>query len=450
VALVSSFYLKRALKLGIPVVAGQLGFILMGATDTVMVGKVSNDAQAAVGLGNSIFFLVMILGYGILFGITSLVSIADGEGKLNDSWRYIKTGLKLLIPITIILYFMLWFVGFNFSILDQPKNISILAVDYINVINLSTPFLFVATLYASFLNGLGKTIPNMVITFICLIANYYLNIWFIFGLGNVIPAMGFIGSGYATVISRILLCVITIIYCYQNEVVVSIRRAYVQTVSFFTTAREILKFGIPVGTQLFLEIFAFTASFVIAGWLGALSLTAHQVVLNIASITFMFVTGISTAAGIMIGNGYGAKDKNHIFESAKACIFIVATLELFFCSIFMLFGKELLAIYSDDATLIAFAAPLMFVAAAFQVSDGLQNLGLNMLRGMHDVHKPALIAFFSYWIVMVPVSLYLAMPWGLAMGIDGVWWGFVIGLSLASIILIPRFFMHLRTIQNKW
>ncbi len=447
--MVTRDYIHRALFIGAPVVAGQLGFVLMGATDTVMVGKVSNDAQAAVGLGNSIYFLVLIIGYGILFGITSLVSIADGAKKLETSWKYIRTGLVLLIPITIILCTALYLLGFNFDILDQPKEITPMAIAYMNVVNFSTPFLLVATLYAAFLNGLGKTIPNMVIAFICLIVNYFCNKWFIFGLGP-IPAYGFIGSAYATLFSRILMCVLTVAYCYQNSIVTGIRKAYVKTNSFLETSKDILKFGLPIGFQLFLEVFAFTASFVIAGWISGMALAAHQVVLNIASITFMFITGISTAANIMVGNGYGAKDRNHIFESAKACILIIAVIEVIFCASFLLVGKQLLSIYTNDTQLIAYAAPLMLIAAAFQVSDGLQNLGLNMLRGLTDVSRPALIAFICYWLIMIPACYYLAMPIGLNLGVQGIWWGFVIGLSLASIILIMRFFMHLRSIEKEW
>jgi len=441
-------YIKKALVIGSPVVISQLGFVLMGSTDTIMVGKISTVCQAACGLGNSLFFLVMIIGFGVLYGITSLVSIDDGAKELRQSWRYIKIGRLLLIPITIILGAFIFLMTSNFSIFQQPDTVNKLAIDYLNIINISTPFLLLSTLYGSFLNGLGKTIPNMVITFICLVLNYFLNKWFIFGY-YFIPSYGFIGSAYATVIARFMMCLLTILYCYNNSIVLSIRKRYKKATSFIVTSKEILTIGLPIGAQLFLEVFAFTASYIIAGWLGDLALSAHQVILNIASITFMFITGISTAANIMIGNGFGAKDKAHIMSSALACGFLVIFFELIFCLVLILFRKPLVELYSVDKELLALAVPLMIIAAAFQLFDGLQNLALNMLRGVKDVKVPAMIAFVSYWLIMVPLGYYLAVPKFGNLGLSGIWWGFVFGLGIASIVLNLRFFLHLRTLKWK-
>ena len=168
------------------------------------------------------------------------------------------------------------------------------------------------------------------------------------------------------------------------------------------------------------------------------------------AVAFMFMKGISTASNIMIGNGYGARDKKHILESAKACALLVLVTECVFVAAFIIFPKELLSIYSTDTELLVFAVPLMLIAAGFQISDGFQNLALNMLRGIKDVRMPALIAFVSYWVVMIPMSIWLALPSGMNLGVSGVWWGFVIGLSLASIILLLRFIKQYKTIETRW
>jgi len=445
---VSSQYIKRAIQIGAPVIGGQLGFVLMGSTDTIMCGKVSNDAQAAVGIGSAIYFLFLVLGLGLYFGITSLVSIADGADKRDKTWKYIKSGLILSIPISIGLAILLFFASYFFDYLNQPEAISEMTKSYLIALIWGTPFFLIYTLYSSYLNGLGKTLPSMGVTAFALILNYFFNDWLIFGKMG-LPAYGFIGSAYATNLSKIVLCLLLVLYTYTNTNLMAIRRTPILE-NWRTTIAEVYKMGMPIGFQLFLEVFAFTASFIIAGWLGNLSLAAHQVVLNMATVTFMFITGISTSSNIMIGNGYGAEDKSHIYESAKACSAIILAVELVFVLAFVLFPKSLLSIYTVDQTLLNFAAPLMVMAAAFQVSDGFQNLGLNMLRGIKDVRIPAVIAFISYWLVMIPASYWMAMPTGLNLGVIGVWWGFVIGLSLASVILIYRFNQQLKTIETRW
>jgi MATE family multidrug resistance protein len=420
----------------------------MGSTDTVMCGLVSNDAQAAVGIGSAIYFLFIVLGLGVYFGITSLVSIADGAGKRDKTWKYIRTGLVLSIPISIALGVLLFLSSYFFDYLNQPEAVSQMTKSYLIALIWGTPFFLVFTLYSSYLNGLGKTWPPMIITAIALVLNYFFNDWLIFGKMGM-PAYGFIGSAFATNLSKVVLCMLLVLYAHTSKELELIRNN-TSTSNWKVTSQRILTIGLPIGFQLFLEVFAFTVSFIIAGWLGNMSLTAHQIVLNMASVTFMFITGISTSSNIMIGNGYGAKDKNHIYESAKACALLILGVEIIFVLAFILFPKTLISIYTNDAQLIGFAVPLMVMAAAFQVSDGFQNLGLNMLRGIKDVRIPALIAFVSYWLVMIPASYWLAMPNGFNIGVIGVWWGFVIGLSLASLILIYRFSQQLKTIETRW
>lgn len=446
--MVSSKYIKRAIQIGAPVIGGQLGFVLMGSTDTVMCGLVSNDAQAAVGIGSAIYFLFIVLGLGVYFGITSLVSIDDGAEKRNSTWKYIKTGVALSIPISLVLGLLLFLASYFFDYLNQPDSISEMTQSYLIALIWGTPFFLIYTLYSSYLNGLGKTLPPMLITAIALVLNYFFNDWLIFGKMGM-PAYGFIGSAFATNLSKVVLCLLLVLYAHTNKEMEFIRSSE-KSFDWKITIRHILKIGLPIGFQLLLEVFAFTVSFVIAGWLGNISLTAHQVVLNMATVTFMFITGISTSSNIMIGNGFGAKDKKHIYESAKACGVLILAVEIIFVLAFILFPKTLLRIYTQDMALIQFAAPLMVMAAAFQVSDGFQNLGLNMLRGIKDVRIPALIAFVSYWLVMIPTSYWFAMPRGFDLGVIGVWWGFVIGLSLASLILIYRFTQQLKTIEKQW
>lgn len=442
----SSSYLLKAAKLAAPVIGGQLGIVLMGTTDTIMCGKVSNAAQAAVGLGSAIYFLYFILGMGLYQGITTLVSIADGAQQRNKSKKYLISGLALLLPTIIVINLLVGSTSYILSYLNLPLEVVSETQTYLSILVWSTPGLLLFILLSAFFNGLSKTFPTMAATTIALVANYYLNDILIFGKMG-FDSYGFEGSAYATNISRYFLALLLLIYLVLDKEVFKLLKIKVQY-KLKEVNKSVLDVGLPIGVQLFLEIFAFTASFIIAGWIGEIHVATHQNVLNIASVTFMFITGISTASNIMIGNGFGAKDKIHIRESAKACFYLIVIIEIIFASIFILGGEELLNFYTSDDEIIKLGIPLMLIAAAFQLSDGLQNLGLNMLRGIKDVRIPASIAFLCYWLIMIPLSYIMAITF--KMDLSGIWWGFVIGLSLASVLLLIRFYKQYLKLENKW
>lgn len=439
-------FIWRAIALAAPVVGGQLGIVLMGTTDTIMCGKVGNAAQAAVGMGSAVYFLYFVLGMGLFQGITTLVSIADGAQEREYTKKNFMAGLVLIIPATIVINLLVWLTSLALNQLNLPLDVLTHTQTYLSILMWGTPGLLLFILLSAYLNGLSLTIPTMLATFVALIANYYLNKILIFGWTE-IPAYGFEGSAYATNISRYLLALLLILFVLIYQPVRKLFRLPVNY-KLLDEIKQVNRIGFPIGIQLFLEVFAFTVSFILAGWIGSIEVATHQNVLNIASVTFMFITGISTASNIMIGNGFGAKDKEHIKEAALACLYLIVGIEIIFAGLFVFGGEILLSYYTLDPKIIELGAPLMVIAAAFQLSDGLQNLGLNMLRGIKDVRIPASIAFICYWLIMVPICYLLALK--MDMGLNGIWWGFVIGLSLASGLLLNRFYKQFQSIESKW
>ena len=439
-------FLVKAIKLAAPVIGGQLGVVLMGTTDTIMCGKVSTIAQAAVGLGSAIYFLFLIFGMGLYQGITTLVSIADGANEREQSKKYLVAGLWLIIPTTLVINFCIWASSHGLYLLNLPTSIVEETRQYLSILLWGTPGILLFLLFSAFLNGLSKTVPTMVATFIALVANYFFNDILIFGKIG-FTAYGFAGSVYATNLSRYLLFLLLLVYFVTNKESRVLLKAKLNY-SKVAITQKVCNIGIPIGFQVFIEMFAFTASFITAGWIGEIEVATHQNVLNIASVTFMFVTGISVASNIMIGNGYGAKDKEHIKDAAIASLILMIITEIIFAAIFIFGGNYLLGFYTTDLEILKLGAPLMVIAAAFQLSDGLQNLGLNMLRGIKDVKIPATITLICYWLLMIPLSYVLAITFKL--GLQGIWWGFVIGLSLASIFLLKRFYTQLKNIENRW
>jgi MATE family multidrug resistance protein len=173
------------------------------------------------------------------------------------------------------------------------------------------------------------------------------------------------------------------------------------------------------------------------GWLGELELASHQIAINLASIAFMTITGISAAGTIMTGYSFGAKDSHGIRINGNSAILLTIMLELVFVVFFFTLHKVLPSLYTDNPEVIAMASSLILLAVFFQVSDGLQNVAVGVLRGIQDVRVPAIIAFVSYWMIMIPACYLLAFKVGL--GVRGIWFGFIIGLSVAAILLTLRF-----------
>jgi MATE family multidrug resistance protein len=253
------------------------------------------------------------------------------------------------------------------------------------------------------------------------------------------PAMGLRGAGIATFITRMGLAVTIACYGYYSP-----RFRNYNTLHWFkgldtAVIKRILKIGIPSGFQYFFEIGAFTGSVILIGWLGYHQLAAHQIAINMAAITFMFAFGISSAAAIRVGNAAGRKDKSATKRAGIAAILLSGSLMAFFGMIFMLFRQYLPAFYIDNARVISIASSLLIIAAFFQVSDGIQAVGIGILRGMADVKIPTVITFIAYWLIGLPGGYVLGFIFNL--GVQGIWWGFVLALTASAAMLTTRFMM---------
>ena len=188
---------------------------------------------------------------------------------------------------------------------------------------------------------------------------------------------------------------------------------------------------------MFFEIAAFGVAQIMAGWLGKTYSAAHQMAINLASITFMITAGLSAAGTIMTGYHFGAKNKADIRVAAITVVILTFAFEFTFAGLFIVFNQPLATLYTDDATLLAVAPGLILLAAFFQLSDGLQSVASGLLRGIQDVKIPSVMAFISYWLIMIPACYLLAFTFGY--GVKGIWIGFIIGLSFAASVLLLRF-----------
>ncbi len=428
---------RQTAKLAIPIVAGQLGNILMGFFDTVQVGGLGAEYIAATGIANTIYWFVTLLGLGILFAVSPLVSEAFGEQKGEKAIGIFKSSLVVAFIISVIFTVLMLLAIANFEIIRQPENISALAKRYLVVLNLSTPAMMFFAAGRQLVDGMGRTLPGMIINIAALLLNILLNWLLIYGNWG-FPALGIEGAATATTISRIAMMAAIFIFIWRDKQIRALMKSYKQSVyKSLSFVKPVLIIGVPASLQIFSEAASFSAAHVMCGWLGELELASHQIAINLASIAFMTITGISAAGTIMTGYAFGAKDGQGIRINGNSAIMLTLMLELVFVVFFFSFHNLLPKLYTDNPEVIAMASSLILLAVFFQISDGLQNVAVGVLRGIQDVRIPAIIAFVSYWIIMNPACYLLAFK--TALGVKGIWYGFIIGLSVAAVLLTLRF-----------
>lgn len=420
-------------KLALPITIGQLGLVLMGTSDVVMLGKYNTLAMSSAGFGNSVFFLFMLLGIGTMYAVSTITSIVDGENKPEQAIPIFFSSLKVALLLSVILIGINLWMCENLDFFKQSPEMSKLGREYLSIVTWSVPALLFFNSGKQLLDGLSRTQASMYITFIGLALNILLNYILIYGkLG--FSEMGLAGAAWATVISRFAMAFMMLAVAWYHPLMKELKKKTHVAKSYFM---EILKIGVPVGFTFFFEIAAFSIAMIFAGQISNTHSAAHQIAISLASVTYMFVTGIAAAGNIVVGNHYGAHDAIGLRRSGLAAILLTIVIESFFAMVFLLFNDLLPELYTSDAELLRMTPALVILAAFFQLSDGLQAVAAGVLRGIKDTKISSVIAFVSYWLLMTPGAYYLCFY--TSMGINGIWLAFVVGLSFAAILLLYRF-----------
>jgi len=423
-------------KLAYPVIIGQLGIVMMGVVDSMMVGKLGPIPLAAASLGNSLIFLILIIGIGSSIVVSPLVAILVGAKRYSECGVYFRQSLVVNIAVSIVMIVII-LLGVNFIYaLKQPKEVIDQTIIFMTIVGLSALPLMIYQTYKQFIEGLSVMKPAMIIALLANIINLLGNWILIFGkLG--LPALGIAGSAWATFSSRVFMAVALMIYVMKNKKF----RQYDVTFHFrglnFAIIKKILRLGLPSGFQYFFEVGAFSFAVIMIGWIGANELAAHQIAINLASISFMAVLGISQAASIRVGNAVGEQNISNVRKAGFTGILIGIFVMLISGMIFITFNDLLPELYISDEKVIEIASRLIIIAALFQLSDGTQAVGIGVLRGLTDVKGPTIITFIAYWVISLPVAYILAFTFRL--GVDGVWYGLLIGLTASAIMLTLRF-----------
>ncbi len=431
-----SHHFKKNIVLAYPVMLSQLGHIMVGFADSVMVGQVGVKELAGASLANSIFTLVLMFGIGVSYAITPLVAQEDGTKNYGKCGELLKNGLVTNCAAGIFLFIVLLGGGKIMSYLNQPDEVVVLAKPYLLILAVSIlPFMIFQT-FRQFCEGLSLTKQPMYITISANLINIGLNYVLIFGKLGIEP-MGLVGAGWATLISRVFMALglgAFVIYGSRfKQYLVGMGQKLITA----KMVKRLLKLGLPVGFQFIFEVGAFASAAIMVGWLGTDYLAAHQIAINLSSLSYMMATGISSAATIRVGNQLGLKNF-HALKIAGRSALIMAAIFMAVCGMLFIVGRFWLpTLYVNELAVVQIASSLLVIAALFQISDGVQVVALGALRGMEDVNIPTIFSLIAYWVIGLPVGYYLGFV--LNIGVEGIWYGLLIGLTFSAILLLVRF-----------
>src|SRR5713226_5978960 len=435
---------RPTLRLALPMVLAELGWMSMAIVDTMMVGRLPNSAVAisAVSLGGILLHVLAFFGGGLLIGLDTLVSQAFGAGRREDCHRSLLHGIYLSFALTPFLMAPVWFFDPLLRFARISPDIISAAVPYSKAMAWGTLPLLLYFAVRRCMQGMNMVRPISFALVTANIINAVGNWLLIYGrLGA--PAMGAVGSGWSTVFARIYLAAILVGYLlwYDQKHRTELLRTPIQPE--LARIRRLIALGFPAAMQITLEIGVFALVTALIGRLGAISLASHQIALNTVSLTYMVPLGISSAAAVRVGQAIGRGDPRGAGEAGGTAILLGAAFMTCAGVALLLFPRWIARMYTPDETVIHSTILLLAAGAAFQLFDGIQTVATGALRGAGDTRTPMFCHFTAYWIIGLPLGAWLCFSRG--WGAFGLWAGLSLALILIGIVLL---FVWRRTVRR--
>ena len=424
------------IKLGLPIMIGQLGIIILSFADTMMVGRCGTAELAAASFVNNMFNLVIVFSTGFSYGLTPVVGNHYGRGERASVGRVLKNGLAVNAVAALGLMLLMGVLYFNIHRLGQPVELLPLMRPYYIVLLISLLPVLLFNAFKQFADGVTDTVTPMCILLGGNVLNIFLNWVLIYGqLGA--PAMGLLGAGVATLTARVamLLCFLMVFFTAKRyrPYVQGFREAHVNRQDFVL----LNKMGMPVGLQMGMETASFSLSTIMVGWLGTVALAAHQVMLTVGQLGFMMYYGMAAAVAVMASNYHGQKNLPAVMATVSAGFRIILVMAALISVPLLIVRGRLGFMFTDSAEVAAMVASLVIPFVIYQFGDGLQCNYSNALRGISDVKMVSVYAFIAYFLISLP-SAYLfgfVFDWGLT----GIWLSFPLGLTTAGLLFYLRF-----------
>jgi MATE family multidrug resistance protein len=435
---------RPTLRLAIPLVLAELGWMSMAIVDTMMVGRLPNSATAiaAVSLGGILVHVLAAFGGGVLVGLDTLVSQAFGAGQREDCHRSLVHGIYLSLALAPLLMAPVWFFDSLLRYARIAPDIIALAIPYSKAMAWGTLPLLLYFAVRRCMQGMNMVRPIAFALVTANLINAGGNWLLIYGkLGA--PAMGAVGSGWSTAWARIYLAAVLVGYLlwYDRKHRTRLLRTPIQP--DLMRIRRLIALGFPAAMQISLEIGVFALVTALIGRLGAVSLASHQIALNTVSLTYMVPLGISSAAAVRVGQAIGRRDPQGAADAGGSTIFFGALFMTLAGIALLLFPRAIARLYTPDAAIIRSTVLLLAAGAAFQLFDGIQTVATGALRGAGDTRTPMLCHFTAYWIIGLPLGAWLCFRKN--MGAFGLWAGLSLALILIGIVLL---FAWRRTVRR--
>jgi MATE family multidrug resistance protein len=429
--------LKAMLRLAWPVILAEIGWIMMGIIDTMIVRDLGPAAIGAVGTGSTIFITLMVLGIGTLFALDTFVSQSFGAGRMDECHRWLYAGLHAAGVLSIGIVALTFVVVAVLPSAGLHPEVEVLLGPYLAALAWSVPPLLAFAVFRRYLQAMNVVKPVMFALISANLVNAGGNWLLIYGHWG-FPALGVVGSAYATVGARVYLALFllgAILWRERRGALSDIEglRGIPFAVDYERIGR-LLRLGMPAALQLALEIGVFAAVAALAARITPFALAANQIVMNVASFFFMIPLGFSAAAAVRVGQAVGRGDPRGVRLAGWCALGLAATYMMTISLLFVTTPGVFLRLFTEDAGLLAASAGVLVIWALFQPFDGCQNVATGALRGLGDTRTPMVVNLVGHWFIGLPLAYWLCFHRG--WGVIGLWAGLGVGIALVGVVLI--------------
>lgn len=429
--------LSKTFWLALPLMLGQLSSMAMGLAGTLMTGHLGETALAASGIAGVVYAMSMLLVWGSIRMIPTPLAEAH---ELRDGVR-VRTlllgGLLLALMLVVVCSVMLWTGIQYFDLLRQDPEVARLAIGYLKIIIYSMPVLILFAVLVNFVDAFSYVRLTMYLSFFGLALDVTLNWLFIFGHFG-LPRLGINAIAMNAGISHAVMTGVLAWVLLRKRELQYFRTASTDLKTVWQQTRRFIRYGVPSALQIMVEFAAFGAGTVIIGQISKTEQAAHQIAINLISVTYVTIMGVSTAGMIRVGQALAYNSRARVWLAGVSTLLLAMLIMLLPTIAFLSVPQSIVWLYIDDPKVIGIATTLLFFAGFFQLADAAQASSISLLRALNDVAVPSLISFVAFWLIGLPFGYWLAMYQG--WNAKGIWAGYLVALVVQAALFAHRFF----------